>query len=105
MRNEDLARQKADILSQKMQELNVNATITNYTIGPSVTRYEIMLQPGVRANTFMNLQEDFKLALGATSLRIESPIPGKPATIGIEVPNEIRGMVTLKELVLSLPNK
>lgn len=88
-----------------MKELNVNAAITNYVIGPSVTRYEIMLQPGVRANTFMNLQEDFKLALGATSLRIESPIPGKPATIGIEVPNEIRGMVTLKELMLTLPNK
>lgn len=104
-RNEEIARQKADILTQKMKELNVNAAITNYVIGPSVTRYEIMLQPGVRANTFMNLQEDFKLALGATSLRIESPIPGKPATIGIEVPNEIRGMVTLKELMLTLPNK
>ena len=104
-KNEEIARKKADILTQKMQELNVNAAITNYVIGPSVTRYEIMLQPGVRANAFLNLQEDFKLALGATSLRVESPIPGKPATIGIEVPNDLRGMVTLKDIIMTLPNK
>ena len=103
-RNEEYARMKADILTNKMKELNVDAQITNYVVGPSVTRYEITLAAGVRVNTFVNLQEDFKLALGVNSIRIEAPIPGKSA-IGIEVPNAFRAMVSMKEIISNLPNK
>ena len=102
--NEEIAREKAGILLEKMHELNVNATINAYVIGPSVTRFEIALAPGVRVNSFTNLQEDFKLALGVSSVRIESPIPGK-AAIGIEIPNVHRAMVGLKEVIMTMPKK
>ena len=100
--NEEVAREKAEILLEKMKELNVNATINAYVVGPSVTRFEIALAPGVRVNAITNLQEDFKLALGVNSIRIESPIPGKSA-IGIEVPNKHRAMVTMKEIITKMP--
>ena len=102
--NEQIAREKADILMEKMKELNVSATINNFVVGPSVTRFEIALAPGVRVGSFTNLQEDFKLALGVNSIRIESPIPGKSA-IGIEVPNQHRAMVSMKEIITRMPNK
>lgn len=102
--NAEIARQKADILMEKMKELNVAATINAFVVGPSVTRFEIALAPGVRVGSFTNLQEDFKLALGVNSIRIESPIPGKSA-IGIEVPNNYRAMVSMKEIITQMPNK
>ena len=89
---------------EKMKELNVAATINAFVVGPSVTRFEIALAPGVRVGSFTNLQEDFKLALGVNSIRIESPIPGKSA-IGIEVPNTYRAMVSMKEIITQMPNK
>lgn len=103
-KNDEIARIKADILMEKMRELNVSATINAYVVGPAVTRFEISLAPGVRVGSFTNLQEDFKLALGVNSIRIESPIPGKSA-IGIEVPNEYRAMVSMKEIITKMPDK
>lgn len=102
--NEEVAKEKAAILMEKMRELNVNATINAFVVGPAVTRFEIALAPGVRVGSFTNLQEDFKLALGVNSIRIESPIPGKSA-IGIEVPNKERAMVSMKEIITKMPNK
>ena len=102
--NEEVAKEKAAILMEKMRELNVNATINAFVVGPAVTRFEIALAPGVRVGSFTNLQEDFKLALGVNSIRIESPIPGKSA-IGIEVPNKERAMVSMKEIITQMPNK
>lgn len=102
--NEEVAKEKAAILMEKMKELNVNASINAFVVGPSVTRFEIALAPGVRVGSFTNLQEDFKLALGVNSIRIESPIPGKSA-IGIEVPNKERAMVSMKEIITKMPNK
>lgn len=102
--NYEVAKQKAEILKDKMRELNVSATINDFVVGPSVTRFEIALSPGVRVGSFTNLQEDFKLALGVNSIRIESPIPGKSA-IGIEVPNVYRGKVSMKEIITAMPPK
>lgn len=102
--NYEVAKQKAEILKDKMRELNVSANINDFVVGPSVTRFEIALSPGVRVGSFTNLQEDFKLALGVNSIRIESPIPGKSA-IGIEVPNVYRGKVSMKEIITSMPPK
>ena len=102
--NEEIAKEKAEILLEKMRELNVQASISAFVVGPSVTRFEITLSPGVRVSSFTNLQEDFKLALGVNSIRIESPIPGKSA-IGIEVPNKYRAMVSMKEIITKMPNK
>lgn len=104
LKNEEIAKEKADILMEKMRELNVSASINAFVVGPSVTRFEIALAPGVRVGSFTNLQEDFKLALGVNSIRIESPIPGKSA-IGIEVPNQYRSMVSMKEIITKMPNK
>ena len=90
--------EKADILMQKMKELNIDAEIVGYSIGPSVTQYETRLNKG-KAQSIQGAMEDFKLALGVASLRIVIPIPGKRGSIGIEVPNDKKSMVTFKEIM------
>lgn len=102
--NRQVAIEKAEILNNKFKELNIAARVENFVIGPAVTQYEVVLEPGVRVNSFVSLQEDLKLALGSSSLRLETPIPDKTA-IGIEVPNQYRTSVSLKEVLQSLPEK
>lgn len=90
------ANEKADILMKKMKELNIDAEIIGYSIGPTVTQYEARLNKG-KVNAVQNAIEDLKLALGVVSLRIVSPI--KRNSIGIEVPNDKKSMVTFKEIM------
>lgn len=68
--------------------------------GPSVTRYELVPEQGVKVNSITRLADDIKLSLAASDIRIEAPIPGK-AAVGIEVPNAKRNTVTLRELLES----
>lgn len=81
-----------------LESFNVKAEVTNICRGPSVTRYELVPDAGVRINKITNLSEDIALRLAATSVRIEAPIPGKSA-IGIEVPNSAKSMVTMREII------
>ena len=74
--------------------------MVNVTQGPSVTRYEVQPEPGVKVNKITNLSDDIKLSLAARDIRIEAPIPGKH-TIGIEVPNQKSRPVLLSEIVNS----
>lgn len=85
-------------INQKLEELNIKAKVSNYIIGPCVTRYEIVPEIGVRVSSIVNIQNDLKLALAAVNLRMEAPIPGKSA-VGIEVANKKRYPVFLKEVL------
>ena len=85
-------------INQKLEELNIKARVSDYIIGPCVTRYEIVPEIGVKVSSIVNIQNDLKLALAAVNLRMEAPIPGKSA-IGIEVANKKRYPVFLKEVL------
>ena len=87
----------ATLLEQTLKNFGVDAKISQATIGPSITRYEIQPSPGVKVSKIVNLSDDIALSLAAKSIRIEAPIPGKSA-VGIEVPNDKPLMVTLREV-------
>ena len=86
-------------INQKLNELNIKASVNNYIIGPCVTRYEIVPEIGVRVSSIVNIENDLKLALAEVKTRMEAPIPGKSA-VGIEVANKKRYPVYLKEVIL-----
>lgn len=85
-------------LQQTLQTFGVKVTITDISQGPSVTRYELQPEPGVKVSKIVNLADDIKLNLAATDIRIEAPIPGKSA-VGIEVPNKENASVALRDLL------
>ncbi|MCI9021589.1 MAG: DNA translocase FtsK [Eubacterium sp.] len=87
-------------LQQTLKNFGVNVTILNVSCGPSVTRYEIQPEMGVKVSKIVNLADDIKLNLAAADIRIEAPIPGK-AAIGIEVPNKETVPVMFRELIES----
>lgn len=85
-------------LVSTLESFKINAEVTNICRGPSVTRYELVPEAGVRINKITGLSDDIALRLAATSVRIEAPIPGKSA-IGIEVPNGAKSMVSMREII------
>ena len=85
-------------LIETLNSFGVKANIVDICRGPSVTRYELQPAPGVKISKITNLSDDIALNLAANGVRIEAPIPGK-AAVGIEVPNKVTSMVTLRELV------
>ncbi|MBO1513202.1 DNA translocase FtsK [Metabacillus bambusae] len=89
-----------ELLDVTLKNFNVRASVVNVTQGPSVTRFEVHPEPGVKVNKITNLSDDIKLSLSAKDIRIEAPIPGKN-TIGIEVPNKVSKMVYLREIIRS----
>lgn len=93
-------KETAERLRQTLATFGVKVTITDISQGPSVTRYEFQPEPGVKVSKILSLQDDIKLNLAATDIRIEAPIPGK-AAVGIEVPNKENTMVSLRELLES----
>ena len=90
--------------AQKLQEIlfnfGVNAKVTNVSCGPTVTRYELQPEMGVKVSKIVGLSDDIKLNLAAPDIRIEAPIPGK-AAVGIEVPNKEHSAVMLRDLIQS----
>ncbi len=87
-------------LQQTLQNFGVGVTVTNISCGPSVTRYELHPEQGVKVSKIVALSDDIKLNLAAADIRIEAPIPGK-AAVGIEVPNKENNVVLLRELLES----
>jgi DNA segregation ATPase FtsK/SpoIIIE, S-DNA-T family len=83
------------LLNYKIEIVKIRATI-----GPTVTLYEIVPAPGVRISRIKNLEDDIALSLAALGIRIIAPIPGR-GTIGIEVPNKTKQMVSLREMLAS----
>ncbi|MCI8491056.1 MAG: DNA translocase FtsK [Lachnospiraceae bacterium] len=93
-------RATANKLQQTLKNFGVNVTITNISSGPSVTRYEIQPELGVKVSKIVNLTDDIKLNLAAADIRMEAPIPGK-AAIGIEIPNKENVTVMFRDLIES----
>lgn len=91
-------KQNAQLLIETLHSFNVDATITDISCGPTVTRYELKPAAGIRISKITNLADDIALNLAATHVRIEAPIPGK-AAVGIEVPNTIKNTVLMRELI------
>lgn len=91
-------RDTAITLKQTLQNFGVKVDITDISCGPSVTRYELKPELGVKVSRIVSLADDIKLSLAAADIRIEAPIPGKSA-IGIEVPNKEAGSVFLRDLI------
>lgn len=96
--NKNELREMAEHLIDTLEEYGVRASISDISRGPTVTRYEIKPAPGVKINKITNLSNDIALRLAAQSIRIEAPIPGKPA-VGIEIPNKNKQMVRIREIL------
>jgi DNA segregation ATPase FtsK/SpoIIIE, S-DNA-T family len=92
--------EKQEILEQTLANFNVQAKVVGVTKGPSVTRFEIQPDPGVKVSKVTGLTDDIKLSLAAKDIRMEAPIPGKNA-IGIEVPNDVSVPVVIREILRS----
>ena len=87
-------------LQQTLQNFGVGVTVTNISCGPTVTRYELHPEQGVKVSRIVGLADDIKLNLAASDIRIEAPIPGKSA-VGIEVPNKENNVVYLRDILES----
>ncbi len=90
----------ADKLEKTLMSFGVEAKVTNITRGPTVIRYELTPAVGVKVSKIVNLADDIALNLAAKSIRIEAPIPGK-GTVGIEVPNDTKEAVYIKDVIVS----
>lgn len=97
------ARVDGQKLIEILDEFNIKADLKEIHIGPTVTKFEIKPELGVRVSRISNLTDDIKMALAATDIRIEAPIPGKNA-VGIEVPNLEKTPVQMKDLMMHIPN-
>jgi S-DNA-T family DNA segregation ATPase FtsK/SpoIIIE len=97
--HEQAIRERARILERTFAEFQMKVRVVQIDTGPVVTQYEIELEPGLRARKVMALSDDIAIALKAQNVRIVAPIPGKN-TVGVEVPNETRARVSLKEVML-----
>jgi S-DNA-T family DNA segregation ATPase FtsK/SpoIIIE len=95
---------RAHVLEDTLASFGVGAKVSHIERGPSITRYELKPERGVKISRIASLADDLALALAATSVRIEAPIPGKSA-VGIEVPNLTISVVAIREILDAMPNR
>jgi len=95
---------RASVLEDTLASFGVIAKVVHIERGPSITRYELKPDRGVKISRISSLADDIALALAATSVRIEAPIPGKSA-VGIEVPNAQVSIVAISEILGALPQR
>jgi S-DNA-T family DNA segregation ATPase FtsK/SpoIIIE len=95
-----MVKQGGDVLEATMREFGVDARLIDATVGPTVTRYELELAAGVKVNRVTSLSKEIAYAMASHDVRILAPIPGRSA-IGVEVPNKMRPLVTLGDILSS----
>ncbi len=96
--NEEWLEEQKELLNETLINFNVQAQVVKVSQGPSVTRFEVQPERGVKVNKITNLSDDIKLSMAARDIRMEAPIPGK-RTIGIEIPNQDSRPVQLSEII------
>jgi S-DNA-T family DNA segregation ATPase FtsK/SpoIIIE len=96
--------QRSGLLEDTLASFGVGAKVTHIERGPSITRYELKPDRGVKISRISSLADDLALALAATSVRIEAPIPGKSA-VGIEIPNAQTSIVAISEILQAMPQR
>ena len=89
---------QVDQLNTTLLDFNIEGQVIDSKKGPTVTRHEISLEPGVNVKKILNIQDNITMSLAATAVRIEAPIPGKPF-VGVEVPNVVKDMVRFGNIV------
>ncbi len=97
---EENLHETAENLIEALKTFNVETKLLNITKGPTVTRFELQPQAGVKVSKVTNLSDDIALHLAAKAVRLEAPIPGK-AAIGVEIPNKVNSIVYLEEIIRS----
>lgn len=88
-------------INNVLKTYNVNGEVYDYNVGPSITKFEILLKEGVKVQKFLDLKKEFEIKLADKRIRIEAPIPGKSA-VGIEIPNKRTTLVSWKPLINEL---
>ena len=88
--------EKKAVLMRTLNDFKIGANVQQVAVGPTVTRYEVQLEPGILVKKIVALADNLAMSLAAIDVRVEAPIPGK-AAIGIEVPNEVAQLVCLRE--------
>jgi len=96
--------QRSGLLEDTLASFGVGAKVTHIERGPAITRYELKPDRGVKISRISSLADDLALALAATSVRIEAPIPGKSA-VGIEIPNAQTSVVAISEILGAMPQR
>jgi len=96
----DDLQQNSKILERTLEEFGISVKVVEVEQGPVITRYELLPAPGVKVNSISALSDDIALALKAMSVRLIVPIPGK-AAVGVEVPNSVSNIVSLREMIES----
>lgn len=91
---------KSKILQSTFQNFGIEVKIVKAIVGPSITQFQILPTPGTKVSKIVNLSSDIALNLAAKDIRIEAPIPGK-SLIGIEIPNSVNQLVTMKEVFVN----
>ncbi|MEW6536348.1 MAG: DNA translocase FtsK [Candidatus Auribacterota bacterium] len=91
---------KAELLQNTLAEFGIEVNVSEITRGPVITRYELTLAPGIKVQKITGLTDDIALAMKTPNIRIIAPIPGKSA-VGIEVPNDLKAIVSLRDLLCS----
>ena len=109
VQHESAAMEKQAVLMQTLNDFKIGANVAQVSMGPTVTRYEVQLEPGILVKKIVALADNLAMSLAAIDVRVEAPIPGK-AAIGIEVPNDVCQMVSLRECLatnefMSAPSK
>lgn len=101
--NQGEVQSNIEILERVFSDFEIEGKVVEVHVGPSVTQYELELKAGTKINRILNIHREMALALAAKDVRIQAPIPGKN-TIGIEIPNRVNTVVSLRDVLSNMPS-
>lgn len=101
--NQGAVQNNIETLEKVFKDFEIEGKVVEVHVGPSVTQYEIELKAGTKVNRVLSINREIALALAAKDVRIQAPIPGKN-TIGIEIPNRVNTPVSLRDVLMNMPN-
>lgn len=102
--NTKMINENTKILEQVCRDFGIEGKVVAANVGPNVTQYEMDLKSGTRVSKILSIEKEIALALAAKSVHIQAPIPGKK-TVGIELPNRVTTMVTVREILEQIPSE